>query len=175
MLDLNTIRLNCSGKPNSFKMARWITEEEAVHLRYLIEGFDVYLESGTANGFSAIVASEVINEIHTYDPFNRPKIWDHMDIPTQYRISYYERGFEDVNIERFSGKRKAIFIDGDHGQTAINRDWDTIKGGLEKGDIVLFHDLNMKAVHKAFIRIMNKNNYNNKVLSVGRKFGLVMI
>ena len=138
---------------------RWISLAESEKFLEFIEGTEVYFESGTANGYSAVVASLVVPEVHTYDPVKRAHLWELQDIPTSNRITFHQKGFEDADLSGTSGKKKAIFIDGDHKDIAIIRDWNAIEKQLEKGDVVVFHDLHDNNLYKTALALADRSGY----------------
>ena len=45
----------------------------------------------------------------------------------------------------------SFFIDGEHGRGDVTKDWNTIKPYLRSGDLIVFHDMNIKSVRKAWV------------------------
>lgn len=148
-----------AGIPFKYKQERWVTEQEGMLIRDLValQKAQSYVESGTANGYSALWAASgfvsPLGRVYTLDPCDRPKLWtpEFGCEALADKIEYIQDGFE--NLEAYSDRIQhpaVYFIDGDHGRQAVLRDWAAIKPILQKGELVIFHDLNEIAVQKAF-------------------------
>lgn len=144
-----------------YKHARWVTEQEGTLIRDCISlvGARSYLESGTANGYSALWAASGLpagGNVYTFDPVARLKVWDEdFACPSLMpKIQYIQDGFE--NLGEYVSKIEhpvVVFIDGDHGGASVHRDWEAAHSILETGDLVIFHDLTEKPVFRALARI----------------------
>lgn len=144
--------------------ARWIRDDEGKILRELIRlsGATRYYESGTCNGYSACWAFEALSskkgDVYTFDPVNRNKIWDVIDIGlAKNQIHYFQEKFSG-GIGRLLQHRLifpiAIFIDGDHGCEAITDELNAIKKFLRSGDLIVFHDARERKVGKTIFRFL---------------------
>lgn len=179
-LDLEGIMEWAKTHPD-IKRGRWVNLKEAALLQEKIAGTEIYFESGTANGFSALVASEVVRQVHTFDPINRLKIWElRKDVPKELRkrICFHQEKFEESqSLIKFSvGLKKSFFIDGDHGYLHVIRDFNTIEPYLNKGDIVVFHDLKNGPVMRAWDAIRESRNfYSEQKIRTARKMGVLVV
>lgn len=137
--------------PNElYKLPRWITVQEAEVLNDLLwkEQPDIYFESGTANGFSACVAAEAIGwkapipNIHTWDPVDRPKIWeDPQLVNAKLSIVFHNEPF-DQGVQRVLRDGKTVFfIDGDHRWHVAREDIRGVLAVAQPGDVLLLHDV----------------------------------
>jgi len=140
-----------------YKQSRWVTYDEASLLREWVRAAnpDVVLESGTANGYSALWLASGMEKgkLYTFDPVDRPKVWTEFTTPeVTSKINFCQAEFR--HMSRFASippnARIVTFIDGDHGYTSVMEDWHTLKPYLKPGDVVLFHDLRESKVIKAW-------------------------
>jgi hypothetical protein len=138
------------------KKSRWVTIEEADLILKLAKEADpdYIFESGTANGISALFLSTVGCPVYTFDPVARRKVWDIVTLPTD-NITYVEDKFSSV-AERYpelKDKKKVFFIDGSHSNTGIQEDCNALKEFAKEGDLILFHDLCIAPVMRAWMRL----------------------
>jgi predicted O-methyltransferase YrrM len=148
-----------------FNKGRWVSNDEGELLRRLVAASSAKhaFESGTANGFSTcwLACSLLLDgKVFTYDPVNRPKVWDQKFGVEALKDSivcrtnvFKEVKNEEVLVNRGEGTY-LFFIDGDHGQMSILQEWEAIQPLLKKGDVVVFHDLNIRNTLKAFHKIV---------------------
>lgn len=136
--------------------SRWVTVKEGNLIKSVIEDTNAatYIEIGTANGYStawAALGMDPGGHIETFDPVNRPKIWDE-DIAR--RVLYVQDSFKS------EGKKYkhpiVFFIDGDHSQKGLREDWEQVEPLLKPGDVVLFHDLNIESIQRFCLRLKTK-------------------
>ena len=130
-----------------FKVQRWVTPDEGEYLAWLVKANRIrfVLESGTANGYSALWMGAMMPVcVYTWDIVNRPKIWEHF-------AEFAERASDIVFREeayaydmpgyacRVKGPR-LFFIDGDHEEPWVRKDWENAKRWAEPGDMIVLHD-----------------------------------
>lgn len=138
----------------TFKRERWITEQEANVLHDLAyqEPVQHYIESGTANGFSAcwamlgILRRGVIPIVDTWDIVERPKIWDHEPFTAlrcfaKCHVERYSRGVRLAEMMLRRTGSALFFIDGDHRASFARSDIRNTLHAAQPGDILLLHDL----------------------------------
>lgn len=128
------------------KAERWMTIEEAhvLHTVVKISRCKNYFESGTANGFSSCWAALArAKNITTWDPIDRPKIWN---LESELRtlgnlITYKQEKFEDglPSIANREGT-SLFFIDGNHSPTPFKKESRALLRNIRKGDWIIFHD-----------------------------------
>jgi len=151
--------LRAMPSDQTFKRERWITVTEAQVIYDLMidpkNNIGDYFECGTANGFSTCWATVALQRktystwVHTWDPHDRPKVWDlpelneakrdikfHLEKYT-YSLPYW------VDIERplSPDSRALFFIDGDHRYHPARNDIRTTLRASQSGDIILLHDV----------------------------------
>jgi predicted O-methyltransferase YrrM len=139
-----------------------------------------YYESGTANGISACWAAVQDRhiEIHTFDPINRVKIWDYDNTDLSDltpNIHFHQERFSDGLERVYTPNQKSIFfLDGDHSGEGVKEDWEAVEKVMSPGDTVIFHDLNIEAIHRFWLRrVMPK--YNCETLATRRIMAVVHI
>ncbi len=165
MIDLEEIehRLNYlrwTADVEVYRPKRWITEREGTLIKDLIQLVEAksYVEIGTANGFSTMWASLALPEdgkIYTYDIVNRPKLYDDPSVgctALSSKIEFIENMFEKEEVDRLKNIQHPVvcFVDGDHGEDSVKRNWDATLTILESGDLVVFHDVNSHGVSMAW-------------------------
>ena len=162
------IRTWADQYPEKYKVARWCTVLEAEILRSIASHYKYVLEIGTANGYSAIAMAQSGAMVHTFDPVNRPKIWEDITEGLELLdLTYFdyiptfesECGYIDVADDLL------IFIDGDHSQEAVKNDIQFAQLLEAKG--IIFHDYIDPPVRRA----INKNlsdDYTKYKLSTER-------
>lgn len=164
--------------PGKFKFERWIVEEEIQIISEAIKGYPVCYESGTANGLSSYCFSKVITgPIHTFDPFNRYKIWDYLTLDYS-KIIYHEASFVDIAklLPKMSIEPKAFFIDGGHAYDEVRADWLAIKPFLKPDDVIIFHDtLGIKGVNRFLKEVTSEITVYSKLLSDNPRRGITEI
>lgn len=139
---------------------RWVNEEEGELLAEIAveSGARIFYESGTANGISACWVAEKLPdlEIHTFDPIERIKVWNYNNVDFGSfidNIQWHQDRFSTGLEKAFRpGVRALWFIDGDHSTEGLREDWDAMEPRLQSGDVVVFHDLNIEAVHRFWVR-----------------------
>jgi hypothetical protein len=138
-----------------FKVARWATLEESRLLYTLSVNAkpDVILESGTANGWSALWLSLYGSPVYTFDPVSRPKVWD--GVWDTSSINYIQANFSTFaeKLPEVVGKKSLFFIDGLHTSGGMKEDCEAVLDCYSPGDTVVFHDLNIKACARGFHRM----------------------
>lgn len=154
-----------AGDEEIFKKERWITIEEAQVIYNLIIEHDIsdYFECGTANGFSTCWATLALQKgtccpiAHTWDPHDRPKVWDLPELAGAKRsIQFHNEKYNaslmywvdierprSVNVAEFglTPGRVLFFVDGDHRWRAAKNDIRNTMKAAEPGDILLMHDV----------------------------------
>jgi hypothetical protein len=168
---------NGQGK---FKFERWIVEPEIEIISKVFNGFGVCYESGTANGLSAYCFSKVCETVHTYDPYNRPKIWDFISDLDHSRIQYNEMSFDvgvyETLIEDKVYDPRAFFIDGDHSYRGCKEDWDAIQPFLTSKDVVVFHDaLGTTGVRRLLDELDKTGTVNSSLISDSPRRGIMLV
>ena len=157
---LDRIKASVSQLPlDKFKIAYFITGNEADVLYSNAKGFPLAFECGTAHGFSASVLAAAGARVYTFDIVNRTKVWDHADYGDLHKqitchVQPFVEGIKPL-LERFANRTEnaIFFIDGDHGRASVIGEWNTIKSFLKPGDRVLFHDLNLKDIRRVWHRL----------------------
>ena len=138
------------AKRELFKVERWCTPDEGLVLYALIQAHEIrsYLECGTANGYSALWAAAALEGVersylHTWDVHDRPKIWDQEaelgDLSA--RIRCHQGPFADGVGNVYAPGPRLYFIDGEHNHTATRADWRAARLLIQKGDVIVFHDV----------------------------------
>ena len=130
-----------------FKVERWVTPEEGEILAGFVKhnGIMQVLESGTANGYSALwMASEGVR-VDTWDIANRPKLWD--SYPELATLSHDGIAFHNdayaYGIWKWIQPEAVphlFFIDGDHEEPWVRKDWEYTKRYAAPGDLIVLHD-----------------------------------
>lgn len=163
--------LYSNADPNLFKVARWVTLEEAEVLRTVaeVEEPDFIFESGTANGFSTMWLAMYGCDVYTFDPVSRAKVWDIEGKPSHI---HYTKDVFDIMPEiaqNLPGK-KLFFIDGLHTSKGVKDDLDAVKKVVSRDDVVVFHDLNIRHVVRFWDR-MNDNALSFETYPTKRGMG----
>ena len=99
-----------------YPQKRWVTEVEGTLIKDIIKisGAKSYVESGTANGFSAMWASLGLPEdgkVYTFDPINRPKLYEDKNIGCidfTSKIEFIQEKFEDLEGHLILFKQSSI-------------------------------------------------------------------
>lgn len=147
------------------RTSRWISKEEGeiLHNIVKISTAKSIFESGTAYGFSSacLVSGKEGIHLHTFDLVDKPKIWDYPPLKVEKyknRIHCHIAPF-DEGIGQYLQERdgpSVFFIDGDHSRIGVTKDWRSIEHYLKEEDIVIFHDLHIRPVVKAWLKIVDK-------------------
>lgn len=146
--------------------ARWCSPEEGklltVNMRLVEEAY----ECGTANGYStswlALAGPKVI---HTYDPVDRPKVWNNEQLEALGKyIEYHQQPFSELEIASDRGSA-LFFIDGDHSSSAIAEDMHTVEKHMQAGDIIIVHDLNITPVAREWARFVGRIKDTSSVIT----------
>lgn len=145
MLDLLR-ELPAKADRSLFKVERWCTPEEGMALYTLCQAHEIrsYLECGTANGYSALWAAAAgVTTIYTWDVHKREKAWNHVSefIGDGARIHCHIGPFHEGVGTVYAPGPRLFFIDGGHNRSATRADWKAIKPLLQKGDVMVFHDV----------------------------------
>lgn len=155
---MNLVELPKTVDRSLFKVERWVTPQEGASLLTLIEahGIRTFLESGTANGYSALWAAFAGSAVITWDIVERPKLWDHVPETAPYadRIECRVAPFGD-QLPQTVGPRM-WFIDGDHTAEGVLRDWRVVRMCAQLGDVVVFHDVLSVTVVGALYRELTR-------------------
>lgn len=182
---------------NEFKLStitnkdksRWICEEEWLCLYQTLQAHRIerFIECGTANGFSSMVARQAMldagvkePDVHTWDIVDRPKAWAADD----KFITFHHEDFAD-GISKFydlpiNTKMTAYFIDGDHSRAAVKRDWKAIEPWLLATDVVIFHDAQDYAwINRLVFNILSTvsegHEYEGGIVTTPRGMGIVRV
>lgn len=157
-----------------FKTERWVTQDEGAILYSLVTIFrpENCFECGTANGYSALWLSSALGEegkVHTFDTVDRPKVWDEptFKIPDHIKdkIVFHNTKFSDGVEGALSNCKGSniFFIDGDHTQTGVQEDIDSVTPFIKKGDIVAFHDARERAIIKTYLKFIEELKSSNSL------------
>lgn len=127
---------------------RWAQVEEGQVLFDAIQSTSakLFIEIGTANGWTACWAALAGAEVHTFDIADRAKVYADSKFPLPelvHRIHAYQIGSpECVETMKTIPRTGTVvwFIDGDHSREGVTRDFEAVKPLLEPGDRVIFHD-----------------------------------
>lgn len=149
---MNLIAVREEAKNSS----RWVTVKEGNVIKSAVEEVNAatYIEIGTANGYStawAVLGMDPTGHVETYDPVDRPKIWDEA---IAKRILYIQDSFNG-----YGKKYKhpiVFFLDGDHSQKGLREDFEQVEPLLKPGDVILFHDLNIEAIQRFCLRLKSR-------------------
>lgn len=120
--------------------ALWLTDDEAGIL-YTITAFEkpkIVYESGSANGFSASIFASLDILVQTYDPVDRPKVWNSFP-EIEENIIFHNDRFSTA--ERVSSEKSLFFIDGDHSRASFREDIQRVEELLIPGDVIVLHDV----------------------------------
>jgi predicted O-methyltransferase YrrM len=140
---------------------RWIANDEGDIISDLVRTSNAVqgIECGTANGFSACYIANALpsnGHVYTFDPFDRPKIWDSEDLIEELKTLKskitYTQGYFDLEAPKILKSRPskplAFFIDGDHGYGPVKKDWLAIEPYLQEGDLIIFHDFGYAKIRR---------------------------
>lgn len=132
------------------RRTRFISMEEARLLYSQAKAFkpDNIFESGTGNGWSALWFSMCNVPVYTFDPIDRVKLWEDIDVSN---IVYIEDKFNTI-VDRYDDlkqDRNLFFIDGLHTGVGIQEDIKALQRFGKRGDVAFFHDLQEDPVRKA--------------------------
>ncbi len=132
---------------------RWVTLQEANVLADVVEeeAPDHIFESGTANGYSTSWLGLLGTPVTTYDIVNRAKVWGERN---PAHITCVNEKFSSMveHAKTVEGK-KLFFIDGNHNSSGVKADVEAVLEVIEKGDVIVFHDLNCRAVIRFWHRL----------------------
>ncbi|HEV2489373.1 MAG TPA: class I SAM-dependent methyltransferase [Candidatus Acidoferrales bacterium] len=133
------------------------TAEEHAALRRLAAGRSSIAEIGVAEGVSAAAMREVMSAdgvLYLIDPFHLSRVPAlNFTKRIAHRAVEASRRGQTVWIEKFSfdaarGWNTSIdllFVDGDHSERGVQRDWDDWSRFVVPGGIVVFHDARLFA------------------------------
>ena len=133
------------AKWEAVDLVYWATDAEAIILFSEVVACnpEVILECGTANGWTAAwmdLALEQLQShtiIHTFDIEPRAHISDSTRII--YSDTPFHKGVVPI-MEDVGELRKLVFIDGNHVQAQVYKDYEVIVPYLKKDDVVIIHD-----------------------------------
>ncbi|HEU4658158.1 MAG TPA: class I SAM-dependent methyltransferase [Capillimicrobium sp.] len=134
------------------------SEAEAELLRRLARDARRVVEIGVYEGSSAVAVAEVMGpsqELHLIDPFGHhptalPSGWGATERASRRvvaraarhggpRVTWHVALSHDV-APAWTAPIDLLFIDGDHAEEGVQRDWDDWHGHIAPGGHVLFHD-----------------------------------
>jgi len=128
------------------------TAEEHAALRRWAAGRASLVEIGVAEGVSALALREAMSEngtLYLIDPFHLSRIpaLNFMKRAAHRAVNSNPRG-KAVWIEEFSHEAARVWkdpvdlilIDGDHAESAVERDWNDWSGFVKPGGVAIFHD-----------------------------------
>jgi len=186
MLD-ELIKAQAKPSDSIYKRERWITRKELYILYTLIQEYKIerWIECGTANGFSSLVATESMLSgysvdpiVHTFDIIDRPKLWNEEPfIARRERINFHHESY-DVGLQNIATKIEkptAFFIDGAHEGPQVLKDWEVTEPFYHKNDIVIFHDTNAYFEIRAIVKKIRRNNSYYDVSFINSERGVVTI
>ena len=160
-MNLVEIRSMAEKMPK-YKTAFWVTAQEGQLLQKILRETraNTYIEIGTANGYSTAWAATVIWDslvhIETYDPVDRPKVWDKPAFELRYTKDFINFIQAPFKAERSYIHPIVFFVDGCHSQKGIREDWNEIKGYLTPKDTAIFHDVRERPIQKFIDRLDGK-------------------
>lgn len=152
--DLERLRdIKETGK-RRFKRQRWVTIEEGHVLNSIVEEEVPHFifESGTANGYSTMWLALQGGSVFTFDPVNRPKVWDDTGKPS---FVYYTEGKFSTMIESadIPPGKKLFFIDGNHSDHGVREDLEVVLKVIKPGDVIVLHDTHDRCPGRYFRRL----------------------
>jgi hypothetical protein len=128
------------------------TAAEHEAMRRWAAGRKTLVEIGVAEGVSAVALREGMAEDATLtliDPFHlsRYPVLNFMKRVAHRAVSDTSRGkvvwindFSQEAVRHWTEQIDLILIDGDHAETAVERDWNEWNGFVRPGGVALFHD-----------------------------------
>jgi predicted O-methyltransferase YrrM len=134
------------------------SEPERELLQRLASDAGRVVEIGVYEGSSAVALARVMGagqELHLIDPFGHhasalPSGWGATERASRRVVARAARArgvrvvwhvaFSHDAAPAWEGPIDLLFIDGDHAETAVRRDWDDWHGFVAPGGHVLFHD-----------------------------------
>lgn len=170
---------------NLYKRQRWCTADEGALLKHLVEsvGAKSYIECGTANGYStvwAVLGLSSGGRAYTFDQANHPKVYEDKELgctSVATQITFIKDSFDALanNVGDLQHPL-AVFIDGGHKHRDVVKDWNTILPFLEFGDVVIFHDLNIEGVKKAWDEIVeDTKSFDHSTFPTRNCIGAILI
>jgi len=148
-MDYKAILTSLMAEPSTFNKGFWVLVNEAQILVDQVEksGAKVYIECGTCHGYSSCwVSTTQVEEIHTYDPVIRKKVWDvHTALkPLSSKINFHNQRFDEglpAYLNTITRETKLYcFIDGKHSFNSVSGDFNAVLPFLKPEDRVMFHD-----------------------------------
>ena len=128
------------------------TAQEHEAMRRWAAGRKTLVEIGVAEGVSAVALREGMAEDATLtliDPFHlsRYPVLNFMKRVAHRAVRDKSRGkvvwindFSQEAVRHWTDQIDLILIDGDHAETAVERDWNEWNGFVRPGGVALFHD-----------------------------------
>ncbi len=167
-MDIKALKaLYDSAADKRYNRARWVSLQEGRVLYDAVkeEEPECIFESGTANGFSTLWLALCDIPVVTFDPIFRLKLWDEMEGGCLENITCVSEEFSSSDMleraQAVEGK-KLFFIDGDHESTGLLKDTEAVKKVVSPGDVIIFHDLNIASVFRAWHRMTDfASSYEN--------------
>ncbi len=156
-----------AANAEEFNTGRWVTNDEGAILYSLVTLMqpDNCFECGTANGYSSLWLASALKEgvkVHTFDPVNRPKVWDEasFNVTTDNIVFHCEKFSDGIGgmLVTCNEGSNLFFIDGEHSQGGVILDIESIEPYLAKGDTLVFHDANDRSVIKAYLKLIARLN-----------------
>lgn len=135
----------------------WITSKEGKKLQELIKGSDTYLEIGTHQGYSARLASEVVNTVFTIDKLDNEHI--QKLLKETNNIIFLNGISEELSSEIEDDSLDVLFIDGCHLLPEVGLDYELYKLKVKVGGLIIFHDYRIRYEVDTIVRIIDKNQY----------------
>lgn len=145
----------------------WCSDEEGelLHTIGLEENPDYIYECGTCNGYSTMWLSFVGCPVTTFDVEDKPKVWNSPDMAIENinpypgipdNVTSITESFQSLDCKDLNGK-KMFFIDGGHDRESVTADFETVLENSSSGDVVVFHDLFIKAVGLVYYEMVEKH------------------
>ncbi len=153
----------------------WMDEDEAEILYDIAcqEKVEHIFESGTCNGFSAMWLSLVGCPVTTFDPIDKPKVWDLVGGKPD-NVTYIQSDFAALDCKDLKGK-KLFFIDGDHGFEYADEDAFTALLNSSSGDVIVFHDLHYRAIKQVFKNTIEEHGVSHEQYKTRYGMGKVIL
>lgn len=128
------------------------TSGEHATLERLAAGRRILVEIGVAEGVSAAALRQGMAQdgtLHLIDPFHfrRNSLWNFTKRTAHRMVGSCHRGrviwnenFSFDAVRQWSGPIDLLFIDGDHSEQGVRRDWNEWNHFLVPGGVAIFHD-----------------------------------
>lgn len=167
-------------RSDTFPVVQEYSELEFIY--HLIQGCESYLEIGTAEGNSLYVLAQALkpNARITYVDWDEPHTRPHRDkvISELTRLGYYispvhGNTHDPETIMKANGRYDVVFIDAGHEyEDALQ---DARNYGKMATKYILFHDINLPPVKRAFEQYRAETGLNGYTISNSETYGYGII